>query len=712
VNRPPQNAPANWGAVPFVPVALALGAGILTADVMGFSPPDYWLLPLMVIGALGLLSLFWRRPERWFSVGVSGLILAAVFIFGGWRVNATYLPAHPAFFAHHQTKGNLLSGRVLVVKPGEKTLRAEVRLHHLLADGNTAHPVRGQVYVYLPPDEKAARLKAGDGIVLRGTPNLLEPPLNPGVFDLRAYRNRKGFYHQLFPRSDADWKISSTATVGLRARAEGWRRAWLRTFRGHLNGDRLAVAAALVLGQRDLISREVQSAYADTGAVHVLAVSGLHVGIIFMLLRLLLVKVLRLDRRRHGAYLIALVSILCIWAFAFTSGLSSSVQRAAIMFTVLALGNIGYLKTHVFNALAIAAIGMLTVEPAQLFQVSFQLSYTAIIGIVAFTNHVNRLFYFTNGLLRAGWSAIAASTGAQLGTLPLSLLYFKQFPAYFLLSGTLVIVFAFATMFAGILHGFVAGVLGFSAGAAVTGWLLSTIVTWQNALIFFFQKLPGALIFFPNFDGGMSLLLAAAIVTLALYLRWRRRPALITGGVFLVILLIWAGTRVQRKVEGVAATLFHVRKATLLDVVTADGRAWSFGEQPTEKNLAWSAGPLRKQIGYDPAATFPFSPTADTVLMPDVRLAYPHLYLGDTHWLILDGERKHPDLGDLAGVTHLLPINDFRPDDLPAFPSGDPPQLLLDGGTPFYRWDDWRAAAEAAGLHLYVTGEAGAYQLR
>lgn len=688
---------------------VAFGGGILTADFVGYDLPRFWLALWAFALLFPLLNLLFPRPQRWISWLANGLLLLAVFASGGWRASTTYLPERADFFAHHLEAGDLLGGEVIGIKPATKTMRAEVRLTQRFREGSPTTKVSGNVLLYLAPDERTAHLRPGAQIIFTGQPETFRQPLNPGVFDLGAYWHRQHVHHQLFVRSPSDWRTVGQSTGGLIARAEGWRRAWFRTFQDHLQGDKLAVAAALVLGDRDGLTKEIKSAYTDTGAVHVLAVSGLHVGIIFLILRFLLVSLLRLDRRKHGDILVAVLSIVCVWGFALISGLSASVQRAGIMFTILAIGGIGKLKSHVFNTLSLAAIGMLLIDPAQLFRVGFQLSFTAIIGIVAFADPINRLVYLPAKWLRGGWSAMAASTGAQLGTLPLSLLYFKQFPLYFLLSGTVVILSAFAIMFCGLLHGFMAGIIGFSPGAKLTGWLLGSVVSVQNNFIFFFQKLPGALLQIPYFDWVASLLLAVGIGCLAVFARWRRMAVLVTAIFLLLATIFWARTQGQSERGKTGLTVYHLAKSSLVDVYAPDGRAWSLGQQPAAENLDWSAGPNRRTVGYEPLKTFPLPTGKDTTLAPGLTLQNERFTVGNTHWLTLNGRDKSPQAEDLTGVTHLLVINDFRLENLPDFSGDNPPLIVLDGSIPFYRYDDWKAKATDEGWPLYLTAEAGAF---
>lgn len=697
--------PPAWGRAPLVPVVLSFGLGVFVADLADYTPPKWWLITALILFLPALFSVLRPAPERWKAVLGSGLLLLLFFALGGWRTNASHLPEQPLFFANQLQADDLLSVTINGLRPGRKTIRAQVSVDALMNDSLGDRSAKGNLLLYLPPDEKTATLKVGDEIIVNGEIRDLQPPLNPHVFDLSAYWHRQSIYHSVFLREAADWRLARSANNGLSARAERWRNAWFQTFQGYLSGDELAVAAALVMGKRDLISQEVKSAYTDTGAIHVLAVSGLHVGIIFLILRFLLVTVLKLDRTRYGRWLVAFLSIVAVWLFALVSGLSPSVQRAGIMFTVLALGGISHQKSDIFNNLSVAALGMLWYNPSYLFQVGFQLSFAAIIGIVLFASAINRLKHWPTQLLRGAWSSIAASTGAQLGTLPLSLYNFGQFPTYFLVSGTAVIVSAFGAMFLGLLHGLVAGVGGKSALAGLTGALLGAVVGLQNAFIFFFRKLPGALIKVPDLSWYWALLLAIAIGLLAAWVRWRKNWTLLAAILLMTLTFFGARTQVPGKVEGAMLTLYHVSRGGLMDVRFGN-TAIAIGAEPAPDDLPWTAGPNREHYGYQPTITLPFS--ADTTI-GDIQLSNGLLDIRDTRWLVLDGKSPRADDNTLTGLTHLLVRNGFRPEELPEI-SGQP-LLVVDGSNPTYRVAEWRKLAAERGWEIHITGEIGALEV-
>ena len=699
-NRP---SPAAWGAVPVVPVALAVVAGVLLGNLTLGRPAWPWLL-LFGFALIGtLLTVVLRRTTRWWARGGSLLVLVAAFGLAGWRTVATHLPNQANYFLHQVTDDALFGGRIRVIKPSGDRLRAEVSLQEIFTDSSSA-PVVGNLLVYLTPDEAAAELRAGDRLVFSGRPKAIGPPLNPGAFNRQSYWARQRTYHSVRLDGPVDWRLAGASDPGLRARADDLRRAWFKRLRQHLSGDELAVATALVLGKRDLLTSEIQSAYADTGAVHVLAVSGLHVGIIFVLINLVLVKLLKLDRFRFGRFVVVVLGVGLIWAFALVSGLSPSVQRAALMFSVVQTGRLWQRPTHVFNTLATAGVVMVLLDPNQLLQVGFQLSFAAIVGIVSFSAVIERSVYWPFGGLRKAWSAVAVSTGAQLGTLPFSLAYFGQFPTYFWASGTLVIATAFAIMGGGVALGLLGGV---PVVGTIIGNFLGLLVELQNAVVFWFRQLPWALLETGKLTVAPVLCLAAGILLLAVYAHWRRRWTLLVSLGLLLASFVWARAQVPGADE-TAVVVYHVFKQTTIDVVHPASQL-TIGSQPATTDLFFTAGPHRRQRGYDPTLTLPLS--ADTTLSEDLMFSAGSWRIHGTEWVVIDGRADGLPLPITASTDYVLLANAPLPADFPNLPPGSDPLLILDGSTPPWKIDDWRALAAERNLRLHVTGTDGAFLL-
>ena len=248
------------------------------------------------------------------------------------------------------------------------------------------------------------------------------------------------------------------------------------------------MAAALILGSKDNLNSKIKNAYANTGAMHVLAVSGLHVGILALLVNFLL-GIIETDRfwfKKVKGFILLII----LWVFAFITGASASVLRASTMFSFVIVGRIVNRKINIYNSLGASAFLLLYIDPYMLNDIGFQLSYVALCGIIYLHERIYKLYYINNRLGDWIWSGISISFAAQVSTLPLTLYYFHQFPIFFWLSGLIV------TLFAGIILGlglFLLILNSIPFLGVIIGYALYSTIWIMNSLIFLIQKLPGAL---------------------------------------------------------------------------------------------------------------------------------------------------------------------------------------------------------------------------
>ena len=207
-----------------------------------------------------------------------------------------------------------------------------------------------------------------------------------------------------------------------------------------VEGKQLKVASALLLGYRENLDKELVKSYASAGAMHVLAVSGLHVGILYLLLTRIFSFLKKVKKVKNGKFILTILIVSFLWFYAIMTGLSASVMRATTMFSFIVIGNeLLNRKTSIYNTLAVSAIILMIINPFIVYQVGFQLSYVAVVGIVYLQPKLNRLFYSRYKLVRGVWAITCVSLAAQIATFPLSLHYFHQFSTYFFISNLIVI---------------------------------------------------------------------------------------------------------------------------------------------------------------------------------------------------------------------------------------------------------------------------------
>lgn len=277
-----------------------------------------------------------------------------------------------------------------------------------------------------------------------------------------------------------------------------------------LEGDAYAVVAAMALGDKSALTKDLKNVYSLTGASHVLALSGLHLGIIYTLISFLIVG-------RRWQMVSQLICILSIWTFVFLVGMSVSVVRSAIMLTIYALLSLGHRDKMSVNTLAFAALVMLVVSPRSLFDIGFQMSFMAVLSILlwmpVFMGVFSERFLMEHSWVKWGWGMMAVSVAAQTGVAPLIAYYFGRFSSYFLLTNFIVIPAATLILYLSL------AVLLIPSLA----YLLIYIVTKLNAVLSYIATIPGA-----SIDGLHPTLLQVSmvyVIILAVYLLLTYIPA-------------------------------------------------------------------------------------------------------------------------------------------------------------------------------------------
>lgn len=296
--------------------------------------------------------------------------------------------------------------------------------------------VLGKLLVNIKKDSTSQPLQIDNQILIKGSIQELYPPLNPHQFNYKSYLNRHDIYGQVYADSD-NLNIENTKAHSIYGYANSIRQTIIsRLEHYNFRPNELAIIKALLLGQRQDISDELRQQYINAGAIHILAISGLHIGIILIILNFLFGF---LNRFKYGNFIKSSAIVILLWSFAVVAGLSPSVMRAVTMFSVVAIGMNLKRPHNIYNTLAISAFIILLFKPLFIFEIGFQLSYLAVIGIVAIQPLLFRVIKTKYWLPNKVGELLTVSIAAQIGVLPLSLYYFHQFPGLFFLSNIIVI---------------------------------------------------------------------------------------------------------------------------------------------------------------------------------------------------------------------------------------------------------------------------------
>lgn len=506
----------SWKSNPLARLAVPFLAGIFVGldgpFGQGAPVPLVWTAGSAALALLlSLLTLPFRY--RWvpglvfnLSLGIMGYDLAKVHDPSG---DPDFLGLHPA--------GVFLA---TITEPPSMTgsgQRATTEVTHRLVDG-AFRSWRGEALVAFSGPADGTTLQYGDQVLIATRFEAVRDNSNPHSFSYNRYLLHRGTLHRAWAEAYA-WKKTGLEPEGrVRRLAFRLRDRLLAILRENkVEGQEFAVAAALLLGHTEGLDPELRKDYANTGATHILSVSGMHVGVIYMFLEFLLGF---MNRKRVLRIAKAVLLLVCIWSYAMITGLSPSVLRSAAMLSLPIIGRSMDRPVGMMNVIAASLIGIVAAEPGLLADVGFQLSYFAVGGIVLFYKPIYDLHVTTSWLPDKVWSIIAVSIAAQLATVPLTLYLFHRFPNYFILTNILVVPLSGLIIYAGII------VLATGMVPAVSALLakgLAGLVWLMNKAIHLMDTLPGSVTDGVYISLTVMLLLYGILIAVYLFLLTLRK---------------------------------------------------------------------------------------------------------------------------------------------------------------------------------------------
>jgi len=306
----------------------------------------------------------------------------------------------------------------------------------------------GKILLQIRKSKENIKLQIGTNLQIKDKLIKNKKSLNPNQFDYGKYLNNKSIFAQIFTNRNSI-KISTKIDKNIWYYSDCIRNKIIHNLqKNNFSPDELHVINALILGQQQDISKEILNDYQLAGAIHVLSVSGLHVGLILMFITFLLKP---LPKNKLGNSIRLLTIIICLWGFAILAGLSPSVVRSVTMFSFVAVGMHLKRSTNIYNTLMVSMFLILLFQPSFLFDVGFQLSYLSLFFIVWLQPLISKLWEPKNKLTTYFWDILTVSFAAQIGAFPLSIYYFHQFPGLFFITNLIVIPYLIVIMGLGVL---------------------------------------------------------------------------------------------------------------------------------------------------------------------------------------------------------------------------------------------------------------------
>ena len=418
----------------------------------------------------------------------------------------------------------------------------------------------GLVMTYFEKNERSMSLRYGDVIAFHEPPKLVEPPKNPEQFDYRKYLFRKGVLRQVYLKSGSWEKLDYNRANPIYEFSYRLRDFLLETMRNlGINDDEYAVAAAILLGYDDTLPAELRQKYVAAGSMHILCVSGMHVGVVFMVFSYLLAFL-----GRHKQPLL----LLLIWFYALLAGLAPSILRATIMLSFVIVGDMLKREGILVNSIAASAFLLLCIKPANLFDVGFLLSYCAVIGIVTLQKPIYRIVYTRFKILDKIWELTSVTLAAQIATAPLSIYYFHQFPSYFWLSNLFMGPISTVVIIGGMIMLLVFFVPYINIGVA---FCVKWMVYVMNYIVSWIESLPFSIVKGLYVNGLEFVCLIIAILLLMMTIEYKKKY-MIYG--LLSVLLVFSVSQLHRSIvqrNRMSLAIYSLNKNTAVDFVCGNG---------------------------------------------------------------------------------------------------------------------------------------------
>ncbi|MBQ6277050.1 MAG: ComEC/Rec2 family competence protein [Bacteroidales bacterium] len=430
-----------------------------------------------------------------------------------------------------------------------------------IRDGDEWLETSGRTLLYLEKDSASMLLRTGDRIVFSPELSGIENKGNPEEFDYRKYLAYNMIFSSDYLAGD-DWRLVDDEAVGFRPKLSRLRMKLVGLLRDFgLSDDELGVMSAMTMGYSDILSDEIRHAYSSAGAMHILAVSGLHVGIIYGIIVFLL-SFIKNDKLN---WLKVLITITLIWLYALFTGLSPSVLRASLMFSLMSLGKLQKNSPGSLNAVFASMFILLVINPYNLVNIGFQLSYSAVIGIIILQPRLYAIFEVKNKFLDWIWSLTTVSVAAQLATMPLCFYYFHQFSNYFLLTNYVMIPISTIAIWTCFIFFAVSWIPYISTAVA---YCLSWLAKAMNYACLTIEGLPFSTAQDIYIDIPQMILLFAIIVLFVIFFFFTKRYRHLFAAVAMCVIL--AATNLWQSVEASSQktlVVYNISKTTAINII-------------------------------------------------------------------------------------------------------------------------------------------------
>jgi competence protein ComEC len=684
-----------WKQAPFLRHIIPFMAGIVAAWYSGLPVLSAWI---MIAAGISWLILFnMRTGFLQFRLGwINGICIhALLFSLGVIITHYKDIARHPAWInKYYHDKNFVVATLEEPLSEKTKSFKAIASVQELIDDTGT-RTVKGSIICYFQKDSSLQQLSYGSRIIFNKQLQPIKNAGNPAGFQYRQYAAFQDIYQQVFLKPGEYRVLPGKNENGFTKTLFHTREKVLRVITTCIPGEKESgLAEALLIGYKDDLDKTLVQSYSNTGVVHVIAISGLHLGLIYWLLDLLLKP---LQKKKRIPWLPPVLIITGLWLFAMLAGGGPSILRSAVMFTGIVIAQSIKRKTFIYNSLAASAFIVLCINPFWLWDAGFQLSYTAVLSIVIFMRPIYNWMYCKNKSLDAIWKLNAVTLAAQILTTPVSMYHFHQFPNYFLFTNILAVPLSSCIVLGEI---FLCCIAWIPAIARLTGILLHKLIWCMNSFIEHMESMPFALWGGMQINIAQIIFLYAAIIATAFWLLQKNKSALIACLCCILGFIIVRTASFIEAVQQQKLVVYNIPQHQAIDFIY--GQSCFF-----KTDDALLKDDLLQNFNLKPARTLYRISSSDTI-PPAFNLSGYFVFGNKTIIVIDDSWQYHPAAERInadviiisqnprLSIEELLLVFNCR-------------QLVLDASNPPWKVNKWKADCQKLRLACHPVVDNGAF---
>jgi len=685
-----------WKRAPFIRVLIPFIAGIILQFYLAVPSHTIALFASAAVACLFIFSFLSQSIKFRFKV-VQGMLLSLLLFLLG-----AFVTLHKDIRRHDDWYGHFANGKTFIVatiaeplQEKANSFKASATADVVIENGKVHHTI-GKISIYFSKDSVSGNLRYGNRIIVN---KLLKPILNsgnPAAFDYARYSGFHNLYHEVYLKPN-EWRLfSSENTSAWTSFVFSVRQKVISVIEKYLGkNDQSSIAKALLIGYKVDLDKDLVQAYSNAGVVHLIAISGLHIGIVYAIL-LWIFSIFPFMKKSKPVRLLLILSGL--WLFALLTGASSSVVRAALMFSFIVVGNAFDKKGSIYNSIAASAFFLLCFNPFLLWDVGFQLSYLAVLGIVIAQKPIANWIYFKNKFLRRLWQLAAVSLAAQLFTFPLCLFYFHQLPLLFLFSNLIAIPLATAVLCGCLILILISPVTPVATYFAKVVY----VIIWSlNHSVLFFDSIPYSLWSGISISKSETLLLYFFVASTVFAFIYKNKMAFKFAIAFSCCFAFSKGYNEWKLFNQKKFVVYNIPKHKLVEFV--DRNNYSF---------AADAEILADRSLYN----YNIKPTQIAFQLNDGSNKVKHLFSKDNFYqfydariLMIDSSFEKFSADKKINLNYILISKNPKIKIADIAKNFDCNNYIFDASNPPWKIEQWKKECEELHLHFHSVPEQGAF---